>query len=114
MYSVAPAGVFARADSTLRTPDDLADVPISVGYQSGSHYATIQALEQYLPSARMALNFADGMLFGRMEKFIDGRSPACTLFSGPYYFAQQLSFRRILDATVIIAIMITGQPTSMT
>jgi hypothetical protein len=82
VYSVAPAGVFVRADSELRTPDDLAGVPISVGYQSGSHYATIQALEQYLPPDRIALNFADGMLFSRMEKFIEGRSPACTLFSG--------------------------------
>ncbi|HMF96893.1 MAG TPA: hypothetical protein VKE96_21490 [Vicinamibacterales bacterium] len=110
VYSVAPAGVFVRADSELRTPDDLAGVPISVGYQSGSHYATIQALEQYLPPGRIALNFADGMLFGRMEKFIDGRSPACALFSGPYYFAEQLGFRKILDATFVIATMITGQP----
>jgi len=109
-YSVAPAGVFVRGDSELRTPDDLAGVPISVGYQSGSHYATIQALEQYLPPDRIALNFADGMLFGRMEKFLDGRSPACTLFSGPYYFAEQLGFRKILDATFVIATMITGQP----
>jgi hypothetical protein len=110
VYSVAPAGVFVRADSALRTPDDLAGVPISVGYQSGSHYATIQALEQYLPPGRIALNFADGMLFGRMDKFIDGGSPACTLFSGPYYFAEQLGFRKILDATFVIATMITGQP----
>jgi hypothetical protein len=109
-YSVTPAGVFVRADSELRTPEDLAGVPISVGYQSGSHYATIQALEQYLPSGRIALNFADGMLFGRMEKFIDGRSPACALFSGPYYFAEQLGFRKILDTTFVIATMLTGQP----
>jgi hypothetical protein len=110
VYSVAPAGIFVRADSNLRTPEDLAGVPISVGYQSGSHYTTIQALEQYLPPDRIALNFADGMLFGRMEKFIDGATPACTLFSGPYYFAEQLGFRKILDATFVIATMITGQP----
>jgi len=29
-------------------PAQLAGVPISVGYQSGSHYSTIQAVEQYL------------------------------------------------------------------
>ena len=33
----------------MPTPEDLAGVPISVGYRSGSHYSTIQALEQYLP-----------------------------------------------------------------
>ena len=45
-YSVAPAAVFVPPDSPVRTPQDLKGVPISVGYQSGSHYSTIQALEQ--------------------------------------------------------------------
>jgi hypothetical protein len=48
VYSVAPAGIFVAANSKIKTPADLADVPISVGYQSGSHYATVQALEAYL------------------------------------------------------------------
>src|SRR5262252_10474416 len=48
-YSVAPAAVFVPPESDIKHPTDLACVPISVGYQSGSHYATIQALEQYLP-----------------------------------------------------------------
>ncbi len=47
-YSVSPCAVFVPADSPVRTPADLANVPVSVGYQSGSHYATIQGLEQYL------------------------------------------------------------------
>ena len=45
-YSVAPAAVFVPPESAIAHPADLAGVPISVGYQSGSHYATIQALEQ--------------------------------------------------------------------
>src|ERR671923_2777522 len=63
VYSVAPSGVFVPADSPIRQPEDLAGVPISVGYQSGSHYSTIQALEQYLPADQINLNFGDGMLF---------------------------------------------------
>jgi hypothetical protein len=110
VYSVAPSGIFVPADSAVRAPGDLAGVPISVGYQSGSHYATIQALEQYLPLDRINLNFADGMLFARMEKFVDGGSPASTLFSGPYYFAEQLGFRKVIDTTFVIATMITGDP----
>mgnify|MGYP006173542411 CR=1 FL=1 len=42
-------------------------VPISVGYQSGSHYSTIQALEQYMPADKINLTFADGMLFHRLQ-----------------------------------------------
>src|SRR5258705_1627968 len=94
VYSVAPSGIFVPADSPVRTPADLADVPISVGYQSGSHYSTIQALEQYLSPNKIKLNFGDGLLFARMDKLIEGQSVACSLFSGPYYFAEQLGFRK--------------------
>jgi hypothetical protein len=110
LYSVAPCGVFVPADSPVKTPEDLAGVPISVGYQSGSHYATIQALEQYVPADRINLSFADGMLFKRMEMLLDRNVPACTLFSGPYYLAEQLGFRKVIDATFMIATMIHGSP----
>jgi len=109
-YSVAPAGVFVPADSPITTPDQLARVPISVGYQSGSHYSTIQALEQYMPPADINLSFADGLLFRRMEKLIDREIPAVSLFSGPYYFAEQLGFRKVIDTTFMIGTMIHGNP----
>jgi hypothetical protein len=109
-YSVSPCGVFVPADSKVKTPADLAGVPISVGYQSGSHYATIQALEQYMPQDKINLSFKDGLLFGRMEKLLNGEVPACTLFSGPYYFAEQLGFRKVIDCTFMMATMITGTP----
>jgi hypothetical protein len=110
VYSVAPAGIFVAADSKIKTPADLAGVPISVGYQSGSHYATVQALEAYLKPEEIKLNYADGMLFARMEKLIDGTAPAVNLFSGPYYFAEQLGFRKVIDTTFMIGTMIHGNP----
>ena len=110
LYSVAPAGIFVPADSAIRHPRDLAGVPISVGYQSGSHYSTIQSLEQYLPAADIKLSFADGLLFKRMELLIDGKVPAAALFSGPYYFPEQLGFRKVIDTTFMIATMLTGEP----
>ena len=48
-----------------------------------------------MPQDKINLSFKDGMLFGRMEKLLDGEVPACTLFSGPYYFAEQLGFRKV-------------------
>jgi len=109
-YSVAPAGIFVPAGSAVKEPAELAGVPISVGYQSGSHYSSIQALEQYLQPAQIRLSFNDGMLFKRMELLIDGKVPAAALFSGPYYFAEQLGFRKIIDTTFMIATMISGNP----
>jgi ABC-type nitrate/sulfonate/bicarbonate transport system substrate-binding protein len=109
-YSVAPAGVFVPADSLVKRPEDLKDVPISVGYQSGSHYSTLQAIEQYLKPGEIKLSFADGILFSRMQKLIDREAPAAALFSGPYYFAEQLGFRKVIDTTFMIASMISGNP----
>ena len=109
-YSVSPAGVFVPAESSIRHPADLAGVPISVGYQSGSHYSTIQALEQYLKPEQIQLSFSDGLLFKRMELLIDRKVPAASLFSGPYYFMEQLGFRKIIDQTFMMAAMITGDP----
>ena len=109
-YSVSPAGIFVPAESDIRTPEDLRGVPVSVGHQSGSHYATIQALEQYMPAGYIELSFADGLLFKRMELLIDGEIPAASLFSGPYYFMEQLGFRKVIDTTFMIASMINGSP----
>ena len=109
-YSVAPAGIFVPAESPIRAPADLAGVPISVGFQSGSHYATIQALEQYMPAKDINLVFEDGMLFRRLELLLDGKSRAAALFSGPYYLAEQQGFRKVIDTTFMIASMINGSP----
>src|SRR6201987_3472100 len=108
--SLAPAGVFAAADSKIKDPSDLAGVPVSVGYQSGSHYSTIQALEPYMPAEKINLSYKEGMLFARFQQLIDGKAPAVSLFSGPYYFAEQLGFRKVIDTTFMIGTMIHRDP----
>ena len=105
-YSVSPCGIFVPADSSIKRPEDLANVPISVGYQSGSHYSSIQALEPFLSRDEINLSFADGLLFKRMEHMIDGNIPAVSLFSGPYYFMEQLGFRKVLDTSFMMAAMV--------
>jgi hypothetical protein len=109
-YSVSPAAVFVPPESPIKTPEDLRNVPISVGHQSGSHYSTIQALEQYMPASDIKLSFADGILFGRLENLIDRKVPAAALFSGPYYFLEQLGFRKVIDTTFMMSSMLNGDP----
>lgn len=105
-YSVSPCGIFVPNESPIKTPEDLANVPISVGYQSGSHYSTIQALEPFLKPDQINLSFADGLLFKRMENLIDNKVPAVSLFSGPYYFVEQLGYRKVLDTSFMMAAMV--------
>jgi hypothetical protein len=45
-----------------------------------------------------------------MELLIDRQVPAAALFSGSYYFMEQLGFRKIIDTTFMMASMITGEP----
>jgi hypothetical protein len=105
-YSFAPCAIFVHPDSGIRHPEDLAGVPISVGYQSGSHYSTIEALDMFLKPDQIKLSFADGLLFRRMEKMIDREIPAVSLFSGPMYFLEQLGFRKVLDTSFMMAAMV--------
>jgi hypothetical protein len=58
----------------------------------------------------MNLVYSDGMLFARMDKLLEGAAPAVHLFSGPYYFAEQLGYRKIIDTTFMIGMMIHGNP----
>jgi len=109
-YSVAPSAILVPNKSDVMTPEDLANVPISVGYQSGSHYSTIQVLEQWLKPDEIKLSFDDGLLFKRLEKLVDGEIPAVNLFSGPMYVAEQLGFRKICDCTFMMAGSINGDP----
>lgn len=108
-YSVSPSGVFVPPESSIRNPAELAGVPISVGYQSGSHYSTIQGLEQYLKPEEIKLSFADGLIFSRMELLIDRKVPAAAIFSASYYFAEQLGFRKVIDTTFMMATMVSAE-----
>lgn len=109
-YSVSPAGIFVAPESDIREPGQLAGVPISVGYQSGSHYSTIQVLEQYMSRDQINLSYGEGMLFARLEALIDRKVPAITVFSGPFYFLEQLGYRKVADCTFMMSSMITGDP----
>ena len=48
-YGVSPWAIFVRPDSKIRRPEDLKDVPVSVGMRAGSHFNVPYRLEKYLP-----------------------------------------------------------------
>lgn len=105
-YSVAPCAIFVAPESEIKRPEDLAGVFISVGYQSGSHFSTIEALDMFLEPKDILLSFADGLLFSRMEMLFDRKVPAVSVFSGPYYFLEQMGFRKVVDTSFMMASMV--------
>jgi hypothetical protein len=104
-YTVTPCAVFVPATSPVRLPEDLAGLDVHVGYQSGSHYTTLQALEPFLPRDRIKLIYS-GSPADRVDQLLDGTAPAATVFGAQYYLVEQLGFRKIVDATFMIAAMV--------
>jgi NitT/TauT family transport system substrate-binding protein len=107
-YTITPCGIFVPSGSAIRRPADLADIGVHVGYQSGSHYTTLQALEPFLPVDRIKLIFG-GSPADRVDQLLDGSAAAATVFGAQYYLVEQLGFRKIVDATFMIAAMVPRQ-----
>jgi len=104
-YSMLPCGIMVPPESKIKSAEDLANVPITVGFQSGSHYSTIQALEPILKREEIKVHFG-GLIFQRLELLIDREIPVATLFGACMYFAEQLGFRKILDCTFMVAAIV--------
>jgi NitT/TauT family transport system substrate-binding protein len=106
-YSVAPCAVVVPPESPVRRPEDLAGVPIGVGYHSGSHFATVQALEPVLGPDEMKLTF-QGPPNERLDALLERQVPAATAWGVPLHVAEAFGFRKVLDATFMIGFLVTG------
>ena len=107
-YSVSPSGIFVAPESPIQKPEELANVPVTVGYHSGSHFSTLQGLERFLKREQIKLNFG-GLLLDRLALVVDRQVPAVSLFGAPFYVAEQLGFRKIVDTTFMIGHLVTQQ-----
>jgi NitT/TauT family transport system substrate-binding protein len=106
-YSVAPCAIMVPPGSPVRRPEDLAGVPIGVGYHSGSHFATLQALEAVLPADQISLTF-QGPPNERLDTLLGEQVPAATMWGVPLYIAEAFGFRKVLDTTFMIGFLVTG------
>jgi NitT/TauT family transport system substrate-binding protein len=106
-YSVAPCAIVVPPESAVRRPEDLAGVPVGVGYHSGSHFATLQALEPVLAPDEITLSF-QGPPNERLDALLERKVPAATAWGVPLYVAQAHWFRTVIDATFMIGFLVTG------
>jgi hypothetical protein len=110
-YSVAPCAIVVPPESPVRAPEDLAGVPVGVGYHSGSHFATLQALEPVLGTGQVALTF-QGPPNERLDALLDRQVQAATAWGVPLYIAESFGFRKVVDATFMIGFLVTGENVS--
>jgi ABC-type nitrate/sulfonate/bicarbonate transport system substrate-binding protein len=110
-YSVAPCAIVVPPESPIRRPEDLAGVAVGVGYRSGSHFATLQALEAVLPPDDVKLTF-QGPPNERLDALLEREVLAATVWGVPLYIAEAFGFRKVLDATFMIGFLVTGSDVS--
>jgi hypothetical protein len=95
-YGDSPWAIFVRPDSKIRTPQDLKDVPISVGMRAGSHFNVPYRLEKHLPLENIKTVNTGG--FGaRLKALLDGEVEAASLLPPQIAMAEQLGLRKIIE-----------------
>jgi hypothetical protein len=103
-YVVTPGAIMVPPDSPIARPEDLAGQEIAVGYHSGSHFTTIQALEPFLAGDRIRLRFV-GSSWARVDVGIERDVSATSVWGITYQALEQMGFRKIVDTTFMIAFM---------
>jgi NitT/TauT family transport system substrate-binding protein len=94
-YGVSPWAIFVRPDSRIRRPEDLKDVPISVGLRAGSHFNVPFRLEKHLPLEHIKTVNTGG--FGaRLKALLDGEVEAASLLPPQIDMARQLGLRQVI------------------
>jgi NitT/TauT family transport system substrate-binding protein len=97
-YGVSPWAIFVRPDSSIHRPEDLKDVPVSVGMRAGSHFNVPYRLEKYLPLENIKTVNTGG--FGaRLKALLDGEVEAASLLPPQIAMAEQLGLRQIIADT---------------
>jgi NitT/TauT family transport system substrate-binding protein len=97
-YGLSPWAIFVRPDSSIRRPEDLKDVPVSVGMRAGSHFNVPYRLEKYLPLENIKTVNTGG--FGaRLKALLDGEVDAASLLPPQIAMAEQLGLRKIIADT---------------
>jgi NitT/TauT family transport system substrate-binding protein len=103
-YSVLPSAIYVAGESPIRRPAQLAGVEVAVGYHSGSHFSTIQALEAFLDPAEISLAFV-GFPYDRVDALLDGDVAAAAVWSAAAEVLEQQGARKLLDTTFMAGFM---------
>lgn len=109
-YSVTPSGVWTPPESDIAEPEQLAGVPVAVGYHSGSHFSALQALEPLLGPEGAELQFVGGPL-DRLQLLLDRRVAAANVFGTPSYVLEQQGFRKVVDTSFMIGFLVQDTAT---
>jgi hypothetical protein len=95
-FGIPRHAIFVRPESSIMKPEDLKDVPISVGYMAGSHYNVPYRLEKYLPLEHIKIAPVGGH-GRRLEVLLNKEVEAASLLDPEIYMAEELGLRKIMS-----------------
>lgn len=106
-YSVTPSAILVPAESSIRTPEDLREVEIGVGFHSGSHFSCLQAIDPFIGARNAKLRFIGGP-GDRLDLLVERKVAAANVFGIQKDILEQLGFRKVVDTTFMIGFLVGG------
>jgi NitT/TauT family transport system substrate-binding protein len=106
-YSLTPSGIYVPPESPIKSPEDLANVEVGVGYHSGSHFSALQGLESVLAHDAIKFRFI-GLPMDRLTAMLERKVPAANVFSPTCYILEQQGFRKVLDTSFMIGFLFSN------
>jgi hypothetical protein len=94
LYGVGRFSILARQDSPYKRLTDLRDVPVGAGLRAGSHFTTLQTLEQVLPKDHIRVQHTGGP-GRRLVALLEGEVDVATLLDPEIPIAEELGLRRL-------------------
>jgi hypothetical protein len=101
LYTVGRFALFTRPDSQVQRLVDLRDIPVGIGEMAGSHFTTLQVLEQVLPRAHIRTIHAGGP-GQRLLALLQSEIEAATLLDPEIAIAEAKGLRELARGEFLI------------
>jgi NitT/TauT family transport system substrate-binding protein len=101
LYTVGRYALFTRPGSKVQGLADLRDIPVGVGEMAGSHFTTLQVLEQVLPKAHIRTVHTGGP-GQRLLALLRGEIEAATLLDPEIPIAEAKGLRELARGEFLI------------
>lgn len=101
LYTVGRFALFTRPGSPVQRLADLRDIPVGIGEMAGSHFTTLQVLEQVLPKAHIRTVHAGGP-GQRLLALLQGEIEAATLLDPEIAIAEARGLRALARGEFLI------------
>lgn len=107
LYTVGRFALFTKPGSRVQRLVDLRDIPVGIGEMAGSHFTTLQVLEQVLPRTHICTVHAGGP-GQRLLALLRGEIEAATLLDPEIAIAEAKGLRELARGEFLITFWVAS------